>query len=78
MERFRYINTREIDIRSCVKNIRMSNYKLIYFDGRGFGEPARQLFHLAGVPFEDIRVSFEELMPGKQSESWLEMKESEF
>ncbi|KAF1765900.1 hypothetical protein GCK72_005853 [Caenorhabditis remanei] len=53
----------------------MSNYKLIYFDGRGFGEPARQLFHLAGVPFEDIRVSFEELIPGKQSESWLEMKE---
>ncbi|UMM19203.1 hypothetical protein L5515_014915 [Caenorhabditis briggsae] len=53
----------------------MTHYKLIYFDARGFGEPARQLFHLAGVPFEDVRISFEELMPGKQSAYWLEMKE---
>ncbi|GMT24655.1 hypothetical protein PFISCL1PPCAC_15952 [Pristionchus fissidentatus] len=35
----------------------MPSYKLTYFDGRARGEVARQIFHLADVPFEDVRVS---------------------
>ncbi|CAJ0960591.1 unnamed protein product, partial [Mesorhabditis belari] len=38
----------------------MPHYKLIYFDLRGRAEVSRQLFALAGVPYEDHRVSFEE------------------
>uniref|UniRef100_A0A915B316 glutathione transferase n=1 Tax=Parascaris univalens TaxID=6257 RepID=A0A915B316_PARUN len=32
-------------------------YKLIYFDVQMRGEPARMMFKLAGVPFEDVRIS---------------------
>ncbi|CAI2330534.1 unnamed protein product [Caenorhabditis sp. 36 PRJEB53466] len=35
----------------------MPSYKLTYFDVRAYAEPARQLFHLAGVPFEDVRLT---------------------
>ncbi|CAI5441664.1 unnamed protein product [Caenorhabditis angaria] len=34
-------------------------YKLTYFDGRGLADVSRQLFALANVKFEDIRVSHE-------------------
>ncbi|KAK6737566.1 hypothetical protein RB195_019960 [Necator americanus] len=34
-------------------------YKFYYFPGRGLGEISRQLFALAGVKYEDIRVSKE-------------------
>ncbi|GMS85835.1 hypothetical protein PENTCL1PPCAC_8010, partial [Pristionchus entomophagus] len=30
--------------------------KLIYSNNKGRAEVARQLFHLAGVPFEDFRI----------------------
>ncbi|CAB61106.1 glutathione transferase [Caenorhabditis elegans] len=33
----------------------MPTYKLSYFDVRAYAEPARILFHLAGVPFDDHR-----------------------
>ncbi|GMR44801.1 hypothetical protein PMAYCL1PPCAC_14996, partial [Pristionchus mayeri] len=34
----------------------MPSYKLTYFPVRARAEVARQLFYLAGVPFEDVRV----------------------
>ncbi|CAJ0581749.1 unnamed protein product, partial [Mesorhabditis spiculigera] len=43
----------------------MPHYKLTYFDLRGLGETARQLFALAKVEFEDNRV---------QRENWPELK----
>uniref|UniRef100_A0A0N5AQ31 glutathione transferase n=1 Tax=Syphacia muris TaxID=451379 RepID=A0A0N5AQ31_9BILA len=38
----------------------MPHYKLMYFNLRGYGEGPRLLLHYAGVPFEDVRVTFEE------------------
>ncbi|GMT36644.1 hypothetical protein PFISCL1PPCAC_27941 [Pristionchus fissidentatus] len=38
----------------------MPSYKLTYWNGRGHAEVARQLFHFAGVPYEDNRVTMEE------------------
>ncbi|CAB97240.2 glutathione transferase [Caenorhabditis elegans] len=35
----------------------MPTYKLTYFNSRWFAEPARILFQLAGVPFEDFRFT---------------------
>uniref|UniRef100_A0A1I7YRV2 glutathione transferase n=2 Tax=Steinernema glaseri TaxID=37863 RepID=A0A1I7YRV2_9BILA len=37
----------------------MPSYKLTYFPIRGLAEPARLLFHLAGVEFEDNRIEQE-------------------
>ncbi|CAI5441900.1 unnamed protein product [Caenorhabditis angaria] len=34
----------------------MVHYKLTYFDGRGFAEASRQVFKLAGIEFEDVRL----------------------
>jgi len=34
----------------------MSNYKLIYYDIQGLGEPVRYIFKLAGIEFEDERI----------------------
>jgi hypothetical protein len=45
----------------------MSKYKLLYFDGKGRGEPIRLLFHIIGVEFEDVRLSDEEWETVKQS-----------
>lgn len=49
----------------------MPSYKLTYFDARGFAEPARMIFHLAGVEFEDYRFTHE-------SGTWEKIKDSEF
>jgi len=43
-------------------------YVLIYFDVRGRAEATRLLFKVAGVEFEDRRMTFEEW--GKQKEQW--------
>lgn len=34
----------------------MPSYKLYYFNARGRMEPARFLFQLSGVPYEDVRI----------------------
>ena len=35
-----------------------TDYKLTYFDVRGLGEPIRWVLTLAGIPFEETRISF--------------------
>ncbi|CAL2040715.1 unnamed protein product [Caenorhabditis brenneri] len=40
----------------------MVHYNLVYFDIRGLGETARQLFTLADVEFEDHRLTTEEFL----------------
>ncbi|CAL2040712.1 unnamed protein product [Caenorhabditis brenneri] len=46
----------------------MVHYKLTYFDVRGLGEVSRQLFHLADIPFEDVRI------PRNDNTAWSEFK----
>uniref|UniRef100_A0A1I7TSF9 glutathione transferase n=1 Tax=Caenorhabditis tropicalis TaxID=1561998 RepID=A0A1I7TSF9_9PELO len=49
----------------------MPQYKLTYFDLRGWAEPARQLFHLSHTPYDDVRI------PMADSEkSWEKLKDS--
>ena len=38
----------------------MSTYKLLYFNARGGGEPARIILAQAGVKYEDVRFESEE------------------
>lgn len=47
----------------------MPTYKLTYFNLKARAEPTRYLFALAGVEFEDVRISDEE---------WQKLKASEF
>lgn len=49
----------------------MPTYKLIYFDLRGRAEPARMMFELAGVDYEDKRIPL-------GSEEWKLLKPSEY
>jgi hypothetical protein len=35
----------------------MSNYKIVYFDGRGRAEVSRMILAAAGVKFDDVRVN---------------------
>ncbi|EPB80170.1 glutathione S-transferase protein [Ancylostoma ceylanicum] len=45
-----------------------TKYKLTYFDARAIAEIARQLFAVAGQPYEDVRIKtlaeWEKLTPG--------------
>ena len=46
----------------------MGKLKLIYFNGRGRGEPARLILAQAGVEYDDERIEFEDwpaLKPSK-------------
>ncbi|CAI4220885.1 unnamed protein product, partial [Auanema sp. JU1783] len=45
----------------------MVHYKLTYFNARGFADVARQLFHLAETPFEDVRLNWEEFLAIKST-----------
>uniref|UniRef100_A0A914WAN0 Uncharacterized protein n=1 Tax=Plectus sambesii TaxID=2011161 RepID=A0A914WAN0_9BILA len=51
----------------------MPTYKLYYFNGRGRMEPARILFQLAGVPYEDIRIEREDWPKHKEEMPWGQM-----
>ena len=42
--------------------------KLIYFDTKGRAEVTRQMFVLAGIEFEDVRLT---------AESWKELKDKD-
>ncbi|CCD73729.1 glutathione transferase [Caenorhabditis elegans] len=53
----------------------MPSYKLTYFDIRAFAEPARLLFHLGGVPYEDVRMPTDDIVPGIQSDAFLALKD---
>ncbi|CAF1152466.1 unnamed protein product, partial [Brachionus calyciflorus] len=44
--------------------LKMSSYKLTYFNGRGRGETTRLIFALAAVQFEDIRINLPDDWPG--------------
>ncbi|GMR38232.1 hypothetical protein PMAYCL1PPCAC_08427, partial [Pristionchus mayeri] len=44
----------------CTNVSAMTKYTLYYFNLRARAEVVRQLFALAGEPFEDVRVTFEE------------------
>ena len=37
-----------------------TQYRVIYYSGKGRGEPIRMMFALAGVKFEDIRFEHDE------------------
>ncbi|KHJ85156.1 glutathione S-transferase protein [Oesophagostomum dentatum] len=45
----------------------MVHYKLLYFNGRGNGECARQIFAVAGQQYEDVRLTHEQFAPMKPS-----------
>uniref|UniRef100_A0AC35U2E4 Glutathione S-transferase n=1 Tax=Rhabditophanes sp. KR3021 TaxID=114890 RepID=A0AC35U2E4_9BILA len=45
----------------------MVHYKLTYFVGRGYGEPARLMFRYAGIEFEDVRLEFDD---------WIKIKDT--
>ncbi|EPB80181.1 hypothetical protein ANCCEY_00736 [Ancylostoma ceylanicum] len=50
----------------------MVKYKLIYFNGRGRAECARQIFALAGQEYEDVRLTHEQFAPLKPSKHLFE------
>ncbi|KAF1764783.1 hypothetical protein GCK72_004733 [Caenorhabditis remanei] len=45
----------------------MVHYKLTYFLSRGLADVSRQLFHLAGVEFEDERLNQDQFLKRKES-----------
>ncbi|KAJ8022738.1 Glutathione S-transferase class-mu 28 kDa isozyme [Holothuria leucospilota] len=46
-----------------------SKYKITYFNARGRAEPARFIFALAGVEFEDFRIELHDWAEWKPSQS---------
>ncbi|TMS34856.1 hypothetical protein L596_002364 [Steinernema carpocapsae] len=56
----------------------MPEYKLTYFNIRGLAEPARLLFALAGVDFEDNRIEHENWPPLKASTPFGQLPVLEF
>jgi glutathione S-transferase len=51
----------------------MPNYKLTYFNGRGRAEIIRLVLTAAGIPFEDVRVPFEDWPKLKQTMPFAQM-----
>uniref|UniRef100_A0A914WFF1 glutathione transferase n=1 Tax=Plectus sambesii TaxID=2011161 RepID=A0A914WFF1_9BILA len=48
----------------------MPHYKLTYFNLYGRAETSRILFHLAGVPYDDVRIEMEEWAGKKSDTRW--------
>lgn len=38
----------------------MGKFKLLYFASKGRGQPIRLLLHIAGVDFDDVKVTLKE------------------
>ena len=41
----------------------MAEYKLTYFNTKGLAEPARYMFAIAGVKYEDDRIPVDDFWP---------------
>ena len=58
------IHVADLDIHNT---LRMVHYKLVYFDQMWKAEPARWIFALEGIDYEDVRVTHKEWATLKNS-----------
>lgn len=68
-ERCGYLNfvQEQISLTLSRRPTSMVHYKLISVQQRGLGEPARLMFHFAKQPFEDLRLTTDQVKAMKPS-----------